>query len=306
MNPAISRVALGTSAIAGLFTATDDATARATIDRAWELGVRDFDTAPLYGSGLAERRLGEALRSRPRNEFTISTKVGRLLRPGTPDPLFKGAPPLRPVADFSPDGVRRSLDESLARLQLDRVDTVLLHDPEDHLEAALTAVDSLRELDLDVGIGVGTNSVETALTFVRHASIDHVLIAGRYTPLDQSAGQDLLPLCAARGVTISAAGVFNSGLLVGGTTFDYDPAPSHLIARARALEVTCSRYGVPLPALAIHFPLRHPAVSMVVVGARTASEIEQDIAFLRHPIPDELWLQLRAPTAAAHRGTPHR
>jgi D-threo-aldose 1-dehydrogenase len=300
MSATAGRLSLGTAPLGGLFTATDDATARATIDRAWELGVRHFDTAPLYGSGLAERRLGEALRSRPRHEFTITTKVGRLLRPGTPDPLFKGAPPLRPVADFTPDGLRRSLEESLSRLGLDRVDTVLLHDPEDHLQAAVAAVDGLRELDVEVG--VGTNHVQTALTFVRDAAIDHVLIAGRYTPLDPSAGQDLLPLCAKRGVNVCAAGVFNSGLLVGGSTFDYSPAPSHLIAQTRTLELTCRRYGVPLAALAIQFPLRHPSISTVVVGAATPSEIEQDAAFLNHPIAPELWQELPVPARGVQRG----
>jgi D-threo-aldose 1-dehydrogenase len=277
---------LGTAPLAGLFSAVDDGSARATVDRAWELGVRLFDTAPLYGSGLAEQRLGAALAGRPRDELVVSTKAGRLLRPGTPDPLFHGAPPLGAVFDFSADGVRRSLEESLQRLGLERVDIALLHDPEDHMDDALAAVEALRE---GCAVGVGTNVVQTALTFARETAIECVLLAGRYTLLDRSAEAELLPLCGARGITVMAAGVFNSGILAGGTMFDYHPAPPEMLARARAMLAACVGYGVPLAAAALQFPLRHPAISRIVVGARSPAEVEQDMAYLALPIPEELW-----------------
>jgi D-threo-aldose 1-dehydrogenase len=281
-----SPLGLGTAPLGGLFSAVDEETARATVDRAWELGVRIFDTAPLYGSGLAEQRLGAGLQARPRADYFLSTKVGRLLRPGTPDPLYRGVPPLGPVFDFSADGVRRSLEESLARLGLDQVDVALLHDPEDHMDAALAVVDTLRE---DCPVGVGTNVVQTALRFAQETAIDRVLLAGRYTLLDRSAEAELLPLCAERGIAVTTAGVFNSGILAGGTTFDYLPAPPDLLARARRMHAACVGYGVPLAAVALQFPLRHPAISNIVVGARSPAELEQDVAYLAVPIPEELW-----------------
>lgn len=282
-----SRIGLGTAPLAGLFRPTDATDARATIDRAWSLGIRHFDTAPLYGSGLAELRLGEALRDRPRDQFTISTKVGRLLRPGAPDPNFPGAPPLSPVFDFSGDGLRRSLEESLERLQLEHADIVFVHDPDDHLDQALDAIRALT--GLAAGLGVGTNRVDTAIEFIRHTTIEHVLIAGRYTLLDRSADEELLPLCAARGIRVTAGGVFNSGLLVGGTTFDYRTAPPRMAARAQELALACGRYGVPLPAVALQFSLSHPAIAGALIGARSAAEITQDVSWLNQPIPDELW-----------------
>lgn len=282
-----SRLGLGTAPLAGLYRPTDEAGARATIERAWSLGIRHFDTAPLYGSGLAERRLGEALRDRPRDQFTISTKVGRLLRPGPPDPSFPGAPPLGPVFDFSPDGIRRSLEESLDRLHLDHVDIVYLHDPDDHLSQAIDAIGDLA--GLAARLGVGTNRVETAIEFVRHTPVEHVLIAGRYTLLDRSADKELLPLCAERGIQVTAGGVFNSGLLAGGTTFDYRTASPQLATQAKELAVASARYGVSLPAAALQFSLSHPAISGVLIGARSADEITQDISWLHQPIPDELW-----------------
>src|SRR4051812_24513827 len=190
------RIGLGTAPLAGLFDGVSEEAARATIDAAWSLGIRWFDTAPLYGSGLAEARLGAALAERPREEYTLSTKVGRVLVPGEPDPNFVGSPPLRPVFDFSPAAVRRSLAESLERLQHDRVDIALLHDPEQQLDDARRAIGVLREL-VPV-VGVGTNVVETARLLVERGEIDVVLLAGRYTLLDDSAGEELLPLCADR------------------------------------------------------------------------------------------------------------
>lgn len=287
MSTSLPALGLGCAPLGGLFDAVDDATARGVVDRAWDRGVRYFDTAPSYGAGLSERRVGAALRGRPRDEFVISTKIGRLLVPGTPDPSFSGTPALAPKVDFSADGIRQSLEESLERLQLERIDVALIHDPEDHMEAALGAVARLGAwVDM---IGVGTKSVDTALTFVNESPIDCVLIAGRYTLLDDSAALELLPACEDRGVHVIAGGVLNSGLLSGGTTFDYAPAPAELIAKRDALEATCARYGVPLAAAALQFPLRHRAISSVLLGARSAAELETDLDLLRLPIPVELW-----------------
>ena len=260
------------------------------MDAAWSLGVRFFDTAPLYGSGLAEERLGRALAGRPREEYTVSTKVGRVLQPGAASPEFRGAPPLEAVFDFSAEGIRRSLAGSLERLGLDAVDIVLLHDPEEHMEEARRAVETVRELAPRVG--VGTNVVQTAVTFVERGDADVVLLAGRYTLLDRSAADELLPLCAERGVELLAAGVFNSGVLAGGTTFDYHAATPAVLERRRRLEEACARHDVPLAAAAIQFPLRHPAVTSILIGARTPEEIAEDVRLLDHPVPEELWSEL--------------
>jgi D-threo-aldose 1-dehydrogenase len=289
MNVRLPDLGLGCAPLAGLFDAVDDDTARAVVDHAWELGVRYFDTAPAYGSGLSERRVGAALAERPREEFVLSTKVGRLLRPGEPESTFKGAPPLAPIVDFSASGVRQSVEESLERLQLERIDVALIHDPDDHLDTALPAVDALR--DLVARVGVGTKSVSTALAFVRQSDIDCLLIAGRYTLLDRSAELELLPLCAERGVHVIAAGVFNSGLLSGGSTFDYEAAPQAMVVMKEALDAICESYGVPLAAAALQFPLRHPAVSTILVGARSAAEITEDLDLLALPVPDEFWAE---------------
>ncbi|MFL5926824.1 MAG: aldo/keto reductase [Gaiellaceae bacterium] len=270
--------------------------ARATVDRAWEAGVRFFDTAPLYGSGLSERRVGAALRERPRDQYVLSTKVGRLLVAGAPSPLFPGAPPTAPVFDFSADGVRRSLAESLERLGLDRVDVALIHDPDDHLEQALAeaypALHELRAQGVVRRIGAGMNQWQALARFVRETDVDCVLLAGRYTVLDRSAGAELLPLCETRGCGVFAAGVFNSGLLAGGATYDYLPAPRELVARARELAASCERWNVPLKAVALQFPLRHAAVESVLVGCRTPAEVDEDLALLDVPIPPGLWTEL--------------
>jgi D-threo-aldose 1-dehydrogenase len=281
-------IGLGTAPLGGLFASVEDDAARATVERAWELGVRLFDTAPLYGSGISEQRLGAALRDRPRAGYELSTKVGRLLRPGEPDAIFHGAPALGPVFDFSGDGMLTSLEESLTRLGLDRVDTAFVHDPGGHIEQALGGLAALRGL---CRLGVGTNHVATALAFARDGDIDQVMIAGRYTLLDRSAEDELLPLCAERHIAVTAAGVFNSGILAGGTTFDYQPASPEIVARVRDLAALCVRHDVPLAAAALQFPLRHPAVRTIVVGARNAGEIEQNLAYAALAIPEDFWFE---------------
>ncbi len=301
---------LGCGPLGGLFTPVPVDQAKATIERAWELGVRSFDVAPLYGHGRAERILGDVLRHKPRDAYVLSTKVGRLLRPegaGAPTD-FADPGPLGPVWDFTPDGIRRSLEESLERLGLDRVDILFLHDPEQHLEQALSegvsALAALRDEGVVSAIGVGTTSVATLVRFAREADIECALLAGRFTLLDRTAETDALPLCTQRGISVIAGGVFNSGLLAdpnaAGATFDYAPAPPGVRARALALQQVCEDAGVRLAAAALQFPLRSPAVASVAVGARTPAELELNVAAFDEQLPERLWDELAFSPAGHH------
>jgi D-threo-aldose 1-dehydrogenase len=309
----VTELALGGAAIGNLYTEVDDDTAAATVDAAWGGGIRLFDVAPHYGLGLAERRLGSALAARPRDEYVISTKVGRLLVPVT-EPAGRDAAGFAvPAAyerrfDYSADGVRASIEASLDRLGLDRIDIALIHDPDDHEEQAFAeaypALERLRGEGVVRAIGAGLNQAEMLTRFVTDTDVDVVLLAGRYTLLDQRAAQTLLPAAQERGVSVMAGGVFNSGLLARpgpAARFDYQAAPAALIERARAIEATCARYGVPLRAAAARFPLRHPAVATVLIGARTPQEITEAVTLRGLDIPEALWdalaAQARGPAA---------
>ncbi|MEU3996949.1 aldo/keto reductase [Streptomyces fungicidicus] len=302
----VSTLALGAAGIGNLFTPVTDDEAAQAVDTAWEAGVRYFDTAPHYGLGLSERRLGAALRARPRHEYAVSTKVGRILEPvrsATGDDLAHGfAVPAthRRRWDFSARGVRRSIEESLRRLGLDRIDIVYLHDPDDHMEQALEQaypeLERLRAEGAVGAIGAGMNHAGPLARFVRETDIDAVLLAGRYTLLDQSGFAGLLPLAAERGVGVVVGGVLNSGVLADprpGATFDYAPARPDLLARALDIRAVCERHGVPLRAAALHFPLGSPAVTSVLTGARSAAEVRDAAALLGRPVPDALWAELR-------------
>jgi D-threo-aldose 1-dehydrogenase len=285
---------LGMAPLAGLYEPVDEQTAHSVVERAWALGVRYFDTAPRYGAGLAERRLGAALRGKPRSEFAVSTKVGRLLRPGKS--VWHGAPQLVDYFDFSYDAALRSLEESLERLGLERVDIALVHDPDDHYEeacaGALSALTRLRDEGAVRAIGIGMNQAELLCRFARETDVDCFLLAGRYTVLDRTAATELLPLCAERGIAVIAGGVFNSGILAGGDTFDYRSAGPDVVARVDRLRAACGRWDVPLAAAAVQFPKRHPAVASVLVGCRTVAELEEDMRLLELELPQELWEQL--------------
>jgi D-threo-aldose 1-dehydrogenase len=305
----VTELAFGGAAIAGMYTEVSEDDARAAVDAAWNGGIRTFDTAPHYGLGLSERRLGDALRGRPRDEYVISTKVGRLLEPAVLCQGGTGAAdgrdtqggfdvPARYVRrfDFSADGVRRSLAASLDRLGLDRVDIALIHDPDDHGEQAFReaypALERLRAEGAVGAIGVGMNQTAMLTRFVTDTDIDAVLVAGRYTLLDKSAASDLLPAAQSRGVSVIAGGVFNSGVLaapVAGATYDYHAAPNDLIERARRLAETCARFGVPLRAAAARFPLTHPAVASVLIGVRSAAEVDDALSMRALDIPAGLW-----------------
>jgi D-threo-aldose 1-dehydrogenase len=319
----VTELSFGGAAIGNLFTEVSDDDARAAIDAAWDGGIRAFDTAPHYGLGLSECRLGDALRHRPRDEYVISTKVGRLLEPaGVPGACGPGAGgtvgrdtegfavPARYVRrfDYSADGVRRSLEASLVRLGLDRVDIALIHDPDDHGEQALReaypALERLRTEGTVRAIGVGMNRAGLLTRFVTDTDVDAVLVAGRYTLLDKTAARELLPAALRRGVSVIAGGVFNSGVLAGpvaGAAYDYHAAPDELVQRAMRLAETCARFGVPLRAAAARFPLTHPAVASVLIGARSAAEITDALRLRAVDIPAALWDSL---ATADERGRP--
>lgn len=300
-----AKLGFGAAGIGNLYRAMDDSVADATVQAAWAGGVRYFDTAPHYGLGLSERRLGAALADKPRDSFVLSSKVGRLIVPNrrpTPDDLASGFDvpgDLSREWDPSESGIRRSIDESLQRLGTDRLDIVYLHDPEVYdLEAgisqALPALAKLRAEGVIGAMGVGTNSATAAAECVRRADLDLLMLAGRYTLLEQPASADLLPLCVERSVGVVNVGVFNSGLLAQNTVpddahYNYAPAPAGLIERARQIAAVCADFDVELPAAALAFSLRHPAVRCVVVGASGPEQMQQNIARAGATIPEQLW-----------------
>lgn len=304
---AIERLGLGTAPLGNLFSAVSDAEAEATVHAAWSRGVRYFDTAPQYGHGLAETRLGRALAAYPRDGYRLVSKVGRVLDTPPagsvrPSSSFVDLPALDPVFDYSRDGVLRSFEDSLTRLGVDRLDIVHVHDPDAHEGAALaTAFPTLIELR-DQGVigqvGSGMNQVAMLARFVEQVDLDCILLAGRYTLLDRT-GAELLERCIERGVEVIAGGVFNSGLLANpevGATFDYTLAPPELVAMAQRLQAVCEQFGVPLPAAAIQFVGRDPAIVMTLVGARSVAEIEADVDFAELEIDPSLWAALESAT----------
>ncbi len=270
-------IGLGTAQLGDLFEPLDQADATAIVDAAWDCGIRLFDTAPHYGLGLAETRLGVALRDKPRDEYLLSTKVGRLI-------VDVDGGRTR-VWDFSAEGVRNSLARSRGRLGLDRVDIALVHDPEDHLDEALAAaypeLERMRAAGTVGAIGVGSKHLPSLVRFVRETDIDVVMVAGRLTMLDHSALDELVPLCASRGVPILNVGVFNSGILATpdptGGHFDYATAPDAIVARARELATVSARFGFTLPEAAIQFA-RHPAsVASIVLGAESVAQVRENV-----------------------------
>lgn len=316
--PDLPRFGMGTAAIGNLYRAIDDRTAHATVAAALETGVRYFDTAPHYGHGLAERRLGNALA-----EFdllataTVSTKVGRLLKPTTARGErhgFVDADPFEPAFDYSADGIRRSLDDSRSRLRRDRIDLLLAHDLgvqthgdehprhlRDFIDGGYAAMRDLRDAGEVSAIGIGVNEVAVCELLLDRVDLDVILLAGRYTLLDRTAAE-LLDRCQDRGVRVIVGGPYNSGILAREpgevdstrTRYNYAPAPVAMIDRTHALANECARHGVALPAAALQFPLRHPAVACVVSGMVGETEIQDMVARAAVPISKELWMALGA------------
>ncbi len=310
------RLGLGGAPLGNLYSAVSDDDARALVDAAWATGCRSFDTAPHYGHGLSERRLGDALRRHLRDAFVLSSKVGRVLLPDASAPRaqhgYVDMLPFRQAWDFSAAGTRRSVEDSLQRLGLSRLDVAYVHDPDaathgarapavlrQVIDETLPALRQLKQEGLVRAIGLGTNDVAVVLQVLQASDLDVLMLAGRYSLLDHSALPELLPQCQARGVRVALGGVFNSGILATGTragqaTFNYAPAAREWLERTAQIEAVCQAHGVPLRAAALQFPLAHPAVDTVMLGARSVAEWTDAQAMLQHPIAPGFWTALRA------------
>jgi D-threo-aldose 1-dehydrogenase len=311
----LGRIGLGTAPLGNLFSIVSEADAIDTVRRALALGVRYVDTAPHYGNGLSEHRVGDALRGLDRASFVLSTKVGRLLSADPAAPRdqhgFVGVLPFRQRYDYSYDGALRSIEDSLQRLGLGQIDIALIHDTDtfthgpdaqpqrfrEAMEGAYRALASLKAAGTVRAIGLGVNDWQVCLEALKHGDFDGFLLAGRYTLIDQSALAELLPACERRGARVILGGPYNSGILargaVAGATFNYRPAEPAILERVRAVTEVCSAFNVPLQAAALQFPLGHAAVAAVLPGARSAAEVEANLRFAAHPIPGDFWLALR-------------
>ena len=305
--PALPALGMGCAALGNLYAQISDKDAQAAMVAAAAGGVRFFDTAPFYGHGLSETRLGEFLAGQSTRPI-LSTKVGRSLAYGESpgDTGFVAAAQARPYFDYSGAAVERQVRESLGRLGVDAVDMLLVHDlgalthGEAHprhfdiaMQGAFPVLAALKRQGLARGFGLGVNEVAICLQVLAEIDLDVILLAGRYTLLEQAPLDDLLPLCAARGVRVIVGGPFNSGVLAGNPQYDYGAVPPAVAARVQALADICARHGVPLAAAALQFPLAHPAVASVIPGARSAAEMTANIAHMAHPIPAALWADMR-------------
>ncbi len=299
----VGPISLGTAALGGLYDSVSDAAACRLVDAAVELGIRYFDTAPQYGHGVAELRLGAALHGHERDSLVISTKVGRLVVPrvtGEADRgIFADAPNADVVFAFDRDSTLRSIEASLYRLGTDHVDVLFIHDPDDFADQAIDetypVLHRLRDEGVVGAIGVGMNQLEVPIRFVRGTDIDVVLLAGRYTLLDQSGADELFPVALDGGVSIVAGGVFNSGILADPDTcamYDYQPADPEIVRRVGDISAVCHRHGVSLPAAALAFVARHPAVTSVLLGARSVEELHENLAHAQVAVPEDLWIEL--------------
>ena len=313
-NLPVMRLGLGGAPLSGMVLAdglyggsAHDEAVR-IIRRAYELGIRYFDTAPLYGNGRSEARFAHGLSGFPRDSYVLSTKVGRVLDPAPGGDLSAnnpdGLPDLIPVNSWTRDNVLRSIEESLERLKMERIDIVYVHDPDQEVfsekqstDEAFPALIELREQGVIKAIGCGMNIWEMPARFVRRFDLDIILLAGRYTLLDHSGLAEFLPLCVERGVKVTIGGPYNSGILArdldGPVSFNYAPAPGDLVARARKLRAICDRHGVDLKAAALQFVLAHPAVATVIPGAQTVPELEENIRMAQQDIPAGVWSEMR-------------
>lgn len=282
----VTRIGMGGAPLGGL----DSKTAQDTLEYAYAQGIRYFDTAPLYGSGLSEIHNGEFLSTLPRNDFVLSSKVGRLIIPGENIPF-----------NYTKEGILRSIDESLTRLKLDSIDIVLIHDPDDHYNSALNeafpTLAKLREQGVIKAIGAGMNQWEMLGQFAKDADFDCFLVAGRYTLLDHSALHELMPLCLEKDISLILGGPYNSGILASDldtkSTYFYDPSPFEVIERAKKIKQVCDRHQVPLKAAAIQFGLMHRSVATTIPGPRSPEEIKDNIAMVSIKIAPDLWRELK-------------
>ena len=309
----VSQLGLGGGPIGGFRARIPEDEALGLVRAAYDAGVRLFDTSPLYGYGRSELRVGQVLRQVPRESFVLSTKVGRWLTPVRPGeaPPRTGGLDFKPTYDLSYDGVLRALEQSHCRLGLAAIDILLIHDIDlsthgregfeqryrEALEGAYPALDRLRSEGVIKAVGIGVNDVEPCLRFARDADLDCILLAGRYTLLEQGPLDELLPLCLERDIGILVGGPYNSGILVTGpvegATYNYRPAPPEVLDRVRRIEAVCQRHDVALAAAALQFPLAHPAISTLIPGAISAGEVLANVAHLRTAIPADLWAELK-------------
>jgi D-threo-aldose 1-dehydrogenase len=307
----VTEISLGGAAIGGLYRAVSRENAEATITAAWDAGIRYFDTAPFYGFGLSERRMGDVLRDKPRDSYILSTKVGRLLRPvpedQVPDYSYVEPLPFTVDYDYSYDGIMRSFEFSLARLGLNRIDILFVHDIgvythgdeanrkhfRDLMDSGLKALNQLKSEGSISAFGLGVNEVQICLDVMSRASIDCILLAGRYTLLDRGASRELLPLCAKTRTSLIIGGVFNSGILatgpVPGAHFDYGPASQDVLDRVGRMEAVANGYGIPLAAAAMQYPLLDPNVATVLIGTAKPSSLARNLASLATQVPQEAW-----------------
>jgi D-threo-aldose 1-dehydrogenase len=307
----VTELGLGCATLGGSRIAVSRQQAEAIVAAAWAAGVSYIDTAPFYGVGQAERCVGDAMRWVPRDEWVLSTKVGRLLRPrrtAAEDTERRHPLPFDPVYDYSYDAVMRSFEDSLQRLGLARIDILYVHDigvmqhgAEAHPRLMRTlrdggyrALEELRAAGTVGAIGIGVNEREVLLEAMEWGDWDAFLLAGRYTLLEQAPLDDLLPRCEKAGASIVVGGPLNSGILAGRDTWNYKAAPAEIVARVNAIEAVCNSHRVPLPAAALQFPLAHPAVAAIIPGPRNVEEFHANVRLLRHPIPAALWADLRA------------
>jgi D-threo-aldose 1-dehydrogenase len=307
----VGPISYGAAALGNLFRARPEDVWPRMVPAAWEAGIRYFDTAPHYGLGLSEERLGEGLRAHPRDEYTLSTKVGRVIEPNPDyrpgdmdlDAMFAVPATSRRRMDYSRDGVLRSVEDSLRRLGVDRIDVLFVHDADEHereaMEGAFPALDELRAQGVIRSYGAGMNQAEMLTRFVRNTDLDIVMCANRYTLLEASAERELLPAAQERGVSVAVAAVFNSGILATDrpapdAPFLYGPAPAELLARVNRIADVAERHGVTVPQLAVQFPLRHPAVSTVVLGADTPEQIARNAQLAASSVPAAVWDELGA------------
>jgi D-threo-aldose 1-dehydrogenase len=308
----VTELGLGTATLGGSRIQITHPERGDIVQAAWEAGVRYFDTAPFYGAGAAARAIGDALREAPRAEWVLSSKVGRLLRPQSdwqaPRETWERPMPFDVIYDYSYDGIMRSFEDSFQRLGLAHIDILLVHDIGAYqhgaaahpalmrtlLDSGYKALDELRRSGEISAIGLGVNEREVCLEAMAAAEWDVLLLAGRYTLLEQAPLDDLLPLCVRAGTSVVIGGPLNSGILAGRDTWNYAAAPPDVVARARAIGAVCERHGVPLPAAALQFPLAHPAVAAIIPGPRSVAEFTENLGLLRRPIPAALWQELRA------------
>jgi D-threo-aldose 1-dehydrogenase len=310
----ITILGLGGVPLGDNYAPLTEAQAEATIATAYDSGIRYFDTAPLYGQGQSEHRFGRILRRRPEHDFVLSTKIGRYLVPEFADKVdhrwFKGGLNFRPIDDYSYDGAMRSIDQSFQRLGLNRIDILLIHDVDvwtfgeayerrfhEAMTGAYRAIESLRSQGVIKAIGVGVNEIEPCIRFAEEGDFDCLMLAGRYTLLEQGALDKLLPLVERKGIGILVAGPYNSGILatgaVPGAKYNYREPPPEIMKKVARIEVVCRRYNVPLASCALQFPLGHRSISAMVPGAVTPEEIRQNVSLMSARIPVDLWSELK-------------